>query len=345
MEHMDRHMDRVNGWRKILVTGGAGFIGSHLVTALLEAGYAVRVFDNFSTGRRSNLQPHERLQVVRGDVRELGALEEAAAGCDMAFHLAGIVGMRLAHQLASDSYEIAHQGTANFLRATGDSPCVLFSSSSVYGLRVNEICRESDRVGFEDALAFDGGQRGYACGKLALEQEGWSAAAGGRDVLIVRPFNVVGPRQLGEYGMVLPTFIAQALAGTDLTVYGDGEQSRCFSDVTVFIQTLLAIAGSRAAVTLEPRILNLGTSTRTTILDLARAVLRAVGGGRAIRHIPFQRIFPGRADVHYRVPCTQRLEELNGKILWPDIDAVVRRSIESFESATPAVSSAGTRAI
>jgi UDP-glucose 4-epimerase len=324
------YMHHKTGWKTVLVTGGAGFIGSHLVQALLETGHEVRVFDNFSTGAAANLPPHDRLRIIRGDVRDLGALEQAAAGCDMTFHLAGIVGMRLAHQLASDSYEIAKQGTANFLRATHDGPCVLFSSSSVYGLRVSEICRESDSIELEDGLAFDGGDLGYACGKLALEDEGKLAAARGRDVLIVRPFNVVGPRQIGQYGMVLPTFLTQALAGSDITVYGDGRQSRCFSDVTTFVQALLATVTSRPSHSNEARIVNLGTSTPTTILELAQAVLKVTRGRGAIKHIPFQQIFPGRTDVHYRVPCTRRLDALIGNVVWPDIETIVRRSLEAL---------------
>lgn len=323
-------MDHGFEWKKVLVTGGAGFIGSHLVHSLLEAGLQVRVFDNFSTGRYGNLRPHDGLQIIRGDVRDLRGLVVAAADCDMGFHLAGIVGMRLAHALASESYEISQTGTANFLRATQDCPCVLFSSSSVYGLRSNELCRESDRVELEGGLAFDGGCPGYACGKLVLEQLGLDAAAHGRDVLIVRPFNVVGPGQQGEYGMVLPTFIAQALAGAAMTVYGDGGQCRCFSDVTVFVRTLLTLLSLPAKSRLESQIVNLGTSMPTRVLDLAWAVLKVAGIGGTIQHVQFQAVFPGRVDVQYRVPCTRRVDDLIGKICWPDIETTVERSLESL---------------
>lgn len=322
-------------WETVLVTGGAGFIGSHLVHSLLASGYTVRVFDDFSTGSPAALSPHDRLELMPGDVRDPGAVARAAAGCDLAFHLAGVVGMRLAYRRARESYEIADRGTANLLRAIAGRPCVLFSSSSVYGLQATGRCREADRLSLRGGLAFDGGHRGYACGKLSLERHGEEAAARGQPVLIVRPFNVVGPRQSAAYGMVLPTFIEQALEGADLTVYDSGEQSRCFSDVTVFVRTLLALVGRHRFARSAPRILNLGNSVPTTILDLARAVLRAVPGPATIRHTPYAEAFPGRSDVYTRVPCTRSVERLIGKVQWPDIDAIVADVVSSREGIPP----------
>ena len=133
-------------WDTILVTGGAGFIGSHLVHSLLASGHTVRVFDDFSTSTRANLTPHDRLEFMPGDVRDREAMARAVAGCDIAFHLAGVVGMQLAYRRARDSYEIADRGTANLLSAIDGRPCVLLSSSSVYGLQVTDLCRESDRL-------------------------------------------------------------------------------------------------------------------------------------------------------------------------------------------------------
>jgi UDP-glucose 4-epimerase len=322
-------------WDTVLVTGGAGFIGSHLVRALLASGHTVRVFDDFSTGRRANLTPHDRLEFMAGDVRDRGAMARAAAGCDMAFHLAGVVGMRLAYRRARDSYEIAERGTANLLHAIDRRPCVLLSSSSVYGLQVTDVCRESDQLSLRGGLAFDGGHRGYACGKLSLERQGAAAAARGQPVLIIRPFNVVGRGQSAAYGMVLPRFIEQALAGSDLTVYGSGRQSRCFSDVTMFVRTLLALIGRHRFARSAPLILNLGGRIPTTVLELARAVLRAVPGPATIRHIPYQEVFPGRSDVQFRVPCTRSLEGLLGKLRWPVIDTIVGDVVGSREGVPP----------
>jgi UDP-glucose 4-epimerase len=307
-------------WDTVLVTGGAGFIGSHLVPALLASGHTVRVFDDFSTGSRANLTPHDRLEFMPGDVRDRGAIVRAAAGCGMAFHLAGIVGMQLAYRRARDSYEIADRGTANLLHAIDRRPCVLLSSSSVYGLQVTDLCRESDQLSLRGGLAFDGGHRGYACGKLSLERQGEAAAARGQQVLIIRPFNVVGRGQSAAYGMVLPRFIEQALAG---------------SDVTVFVRTLLALIGRHRFARSAPLILNLGSSIPTTVLDLARAVLRAVPRPTAIRHIPYAEVFPGRSDVHFRVPCTRSLEGLIGKLRWPDIDTIVGDVVSAREGVSP----------
>lgn len=328
-------MNNRTRWDTVLVTGGAGFIGSHLVHSLLADGHRVRVFDDLSTGSHANLPPHDRVELIPGDVRDRGAIARAAAGCDMAFHLAGVVGTQLAYRRAKESYEIADRGTANLLHAIDGRPCVLFSSSSVYGLQRTDLCRESDQVSLRDGLAFDGGRRGYASGKLSLERQGEAAAARGQPVLIVRPFNVVGRAQSAAYGMVLPRFIEQALAGADLTVYGSGRQSRCFSDVTVFVRTLLGLIDRHRFARSAPLILNLGCNIPTTILELARAVLRAVSGPSTIRHITYGEVFPGRSDVHVRVPCTRSLEALVGNVRWPDIDTIVGDIVNAREGVPP----------
>jgi UDP-glucose 4-epimerase len=135
--------------------------------------------------------------------------------------------------------------------------------------------------------------------------------------------------------MVLPRFIEQAFAGADLTVYGSGGQSRCFSDVTVFVQTLLDLIDRHRFARSAPLILNLGCSIPTTILELARAVLRAVPGPSTIRHIPYGEVFPGRSDVHLRVPCTRSLEGLVGNVCWPDIDTIVGNIVNPREAVPP----------
>ncbi len=310
---------------RLLVTGGAGFIGHHLVAERLLRGAAVTVLDDGSTGSWDALPAHPALRRVVGCVTDPAAVSRAVgAGVDRVYHLAGVVGVRLAVAERRRAHDVTVNGTRAVLAATGDAPVVLFSSSAVYGLHRADQAHEQLTIGQAEALEYDGGEPGYATGKWRLEQLGARAAQQGRGVLVVRPFNVVGLGQIGAYGMVLPRFLAAALAGRPLVVYDDGAQSRAFSGVATFLQALRRLEATPRA---WGSVVNVGAPTGTTILQLAHTVVDAVaehfGIAAEIRHRPYGEVFPGRVDVRARVPDPGSLTDLIGPLHWPDVTALV----------------------
>ncbi|MEV5148883.1 NAD-dependent epimerase/dehydratase family protein [Streptomyces sp. NPDC052727] len=303
--------------RPVLVTGGAGFIGGHLVRALTRAGHRVRVLDDLSTGRPDTSAGLPGVELVRGSVLDPGAVAAAAAGTGLVLHLAGVVGMRLAAEQAGLAHRVGRTGTANVLAHTGDVPVVLFSSSAVYGLSDGRApLAEDTPIDRSVPLAYDGGSEGYATGKWELERLGAEAVAAGRPVLVVRPFNVVGPGQRSRYGMVLPTFLRQAAAGQALTVHGDGSQRRCFTEVTQFTDRLLRLMAAAPAWRPGGNVYNIGSTRETSIGELARLVLAATGSTAGVVHVPYEQVFPGRSDVTGRVPATDRLRAVVGETRW-----------------------------
>jgi UDP-glucose 4-epimerase len=311
--------------RKTLVTGGCGFIGSHLVARLLDERDQVSVLDDLSTGRYENLPRSPRLTFHLGSVLDASAVARAAAGVDRIIHLASVVGMRLASSRQDLAYRVAVEGTSMVLGATGRRPIVIFSSSSVYPDVDQRAHHESDPLSNEAALAYDGGQPGYACGKLGLEHLAGEEGRKGRRVLIVRPFNVVGARQASAYGMVLPTFIENARATRPLRVYDDGEQTRTFADVTMFVDCLLRLMDRERAWMPPENTFNIGSTECTTINRLADLVREAAGARVPVVYTPYEAVFPGRRDVRSRLPDTTRLETVLGPLRWPSVTEIVRR--------------------
>ncbi len=314
------------GNQRVLVTGGLGFIGSHLIRRLLAEGCSVTVLDDESTGTRENLAGVagvERVNVILGTVLDREAVANAAQGCDMVIHLASVVGMQLAMRSHAKTYRVAVEGTRHVLEETEDLPIVLMSSSCVYG-HLAESCDEDRPVAYETALAFDGGSPGYATGKWQIERMGFQASAHGRRVLIVRPFNVVGPRQRSHYGMVLPRFIERASSGSPLVIYDDGRQERSFSDVRTFVDALLALIDCERAWQYGKNVVNLGTPNATSIRELAECVRTELGAEVPITCVPFTEVFPGLTDVRRRVPKLERLHEYVGARTWPSVQTIVR---------------------
>lgn len=320
--------------RRVLVTGGAGFIGSHLVSTLLARGAEVTVVDDFSTGAAANLPDHPSLRVVRGCVTDPSVLE-GAGPADLVFHLAAVVGMRLVAGDRARAYALAADGTAAVLAATGPAPIVIASSSAVYGLQRGGRASERARPAPSRLLEYDGGVPGYASGKWAAEELGRGAARAGRPVLIVRPFNVVGPRQSAAYGMVVPTFVDCAVESRPLTVFAPGTQTRCFTGVEAFVACLLRLVDTPAAWTVPDRTVNVGTDVPVSIDRLARIVLEETGSSSAIEVLPYESRFPHCHDVQRRVPDLDRLRSLVGDWAWPDVRTIVRGCVASLAAGQP----------
>lgn len=317
----------------MFVTGGAGFLGSWIVRELLELGLSVTVLDDLSTGCLTNLPVHPRLRLVRGSVLDPAATRDAAGSCSSGIHLAAVVGMRLAHSAAAHAYEVAVYGIRNLVDHTGDFPLIVVSSSAVYGLTDGVPVGEDLDVGDASALAYDGGKPGYALGKRHLEVLAQEAAERGRALVVLRPFNVAGPRQSERYGMVVPSFVRRALAGSPLEVHDDGMQTRSFCNVRTFARVVVDILRRPDAWRTPPRVLNVGNPVPTRILDLARIVLDETGSRSPITHVAYQDVFPGRTDVRGRIPDTHALEAWLGKPRWSSAREIVRAVVASERAA------------
>jgi len=295
----------------VLVSGGSGFIGSHLVEVLLELGHHVTVVDNLSTGRRSNLGPARekhagRLRFIEADLSR--ALDSFGAGERFSafYHLAAAVGVkRVMDDPISAIDTNVHETSAalRFAHARG-IPTLIASSSEVYGKPSNELFREDDDVTYGATTVT---RWSYACSKAIDE---FLALAYHRQhtlpTFVVRFFNTVGPRQVGDYGMVVPRFVNAALAGEDLLVHGDGTQSRCFADVRDIAQALPRIVATPGTA---GQVFNLGTDRSITIGELADTVIRVTQSRSRTRLMPYREAFasPGFEDLKHRKPDLSRI--------------------------------------
>jgi UDP-glucose 4-epimerase len=292
----------------VLVTGGAGFIGSHLVERLLADGKNVVVLDDFSTGNRDNLRAvarDPRLQVVQSEVSTCAELSKLAAGAEVIYHLAAAVGVELVvkspiRTLATNLHE-----TEVILEAAAEhqTPILLASTSEVYGKSQETAFGEEDNllIGPPHQARWS-----YACSKL-MDEFLTLAYAKERSlpVVIARLFNTVGPRQTGRYGMVLPRFIAAARAGQPLQVHGDGRQSRCFCYVRDTVESLVRLQNCPAA---RGQVFNVGSTEEITIFDLAKLVIEILHSESAIELVPYSRAYePGFDDMRRRKPVIDKL--------------------------------------
>lgn len=299
---------------RILITGGAGFIGSHLVGRLLSDGAEVVVLDDMSTGRESNLAPwlssSAPLSLVRGSVLDQDLVHRLIASVDTVVHLAAAVGVKLIMESPTQSILTNVTGTENVLRAAAERGCrfLLSSTSEVYGKGASDAFSEGDdlTIGATVNLRWS-----YACSKaldefmtLALVQERALPAT------VVRLFNTSGPRQTGRYGMVLPRFVRAACAGEPLVLHGDGLQSRCFCHVRDVVEALTRLLRTDAAI---GKVVNIGTREEITIRALAESVKRAVGSNSQIQTVPYAEVYgAGFEDMQRRVPDVSKLERLIG---------------------------------
>ncbi len=299
---------------RILVTGGAGFIGSHLSERLVKDGHNVTVVDDFSTGRASNLSHLsglENFSFAQGSILDTETLRPLIRKVDYVFHLAAAVGVFniVNNPLASLLTNI--RGTENVLEAafSSNTPVFLTSSSEVYGKNVSDSLKESDdrvlgspvtlRWSYSEAKAIDE-SLAYA---YFVEKQ--------LETRIVRFFNTVGPRQLGAYGMVVPRFVRSALANEPITIYGNGNQTRCFAHVYDAIDAVMAVAFAENTV---GRVINIGNDFEISINDLAQKIITEVNSKSEIVYVPYEEAYGnGFEDMERRVP---NLDLINRLVDW-----------------------------
>ena len=288
---------------KYLITGGAGFIGSHLSDALIAHGDEVVVLDNLSTGNRSNIEqliPNPNFTLIEGSILDTQLVNEVVESVDHVLHLAAAVGVFNIIDKPLESLPTNLRGTENILEASTkhNKEVLIASSSEIYGKNSNvPLHEESDRIvgsplksrwSYSEAKAIDESMA------IFFHQEK------GLTVRIVRLFNTVGPRQVGHYGMVVPRFVAAALKNEPLTVYGSGAQSRCFCHVYDAVRGILAIIGSQATI---GDAFNIGNNQEVTIEDLAKKVIEQTGSTSTIQKIAYEAAYSaGFEDMQRRVP-------------------------------------------
>ena len=314
---------------RYLITGGAGFIGSHLAERLLADGHHVTIVDDLTTGRTQNiarLRGHERFQMVRDSVENAGTMNILMSECDVVFHLAAAVGVRLVAEEPVRTIRTTIHGTEVVLEAANryGRPVLITSSSEVYGKgsRV-PFCEDDDVI--MGATKYSRWCYAYSKGideflGLAYHQQF------GLPVVLVRLFNTVGPRQVGQYGMVLPRFVSAALANEPIEVYGDGTQTRCFCHVADVVGALVALMGQPGAV---GDVFNLGGTDEISINDLAGRVIRLADSRSEIRHIPYEAAYK-RAfdDLPRRVPDLSRIRGAIGFTPQYTLDQVIGSVID-----------------
>ncbi|HNQ88160.1 MAG TPA: GDP-mannose 4,6-dehydratase [Verrucomicrobiota bacterium] len=297
----------------ILVTGGAGFIGSHLTERLVGAGRPVVVIDDFSTGSRENLAAvagHPALRVLEHPVSGCPGLRELVAGCAGVVHLAAAVGVDLVVRSPIRTIQTNLDETEAILGAASASqtPVLIASTSEVYGKSQQPEFREDDDLLIGPPHL---GRWSYACSKLTDE---FLALAYMRErglpVAVVRVFNTVGPRQTGRYGMVLPRFIESARRHEPLRVFGDGTQTRCFCYVGDTVEAILRLLSAPWAA---GQVFNVGSTEEISILDLARLVITTLESRSTIELVPYDQAYaPGFEDMRRRRPSIEKLHRLTG---------------------------------
>ena len=298
---------------KALITGGAGFIGSHLAEYLLSLDHDVAVIDDLSTGRLENvqhLQDNPRFHLAVDSITNEAVMDPLASECDIIYHLAAAVGVELIVRSPVHTIETNIMGTAAVLRVARryQRKVLLASTSEIYGKSTKlPFAEDDDRVLGPTTRS----RWSYSTSKatdeflaLAYHKEY------GLPVVIVRLFNTIGPRQTGRYGMVVPRFVAQALAGEPLTVYGDGTQTRCFADVRDVVRGIVALTNHPEA---EGQVFNLGSNREISIADLARLVIAITGSTSKIVYVPYEQAYEaGFEDMLRRVPDVSKVAGLIG---------------------------------
>ena len=320
---------------RALITGGAGFIGSHLAEELLRRGQEVWVVDDLSTGNMDNiahLKTQQAFHFVQGSVTDVDLLSSLVSQADVIYHLAAAVGVRLIIDRPVETIETNVRGTEVILQLSREAnkKVIIASTSEVYGKNSSvPFSEEHDLVLGPTTKS----RWSYACSKaideflaLAYWQQ-WNLP-----VVLVRLFNTVGPRQTGRYGMVIPTFVAQALAEEPITVFGDGSQSRCFTYVTDVVKAVATLAECPDAI---GEVFNIGNTEEITIDNLAMRVKTLTGSQSAIVHVPYEKAYEkGFEDMQRRVPDISKIQAAIGYVPTMGIDQILTAVIASYDETS-----------
>ena len=321
---------------KVFITGGAGFIGSHLAERYIADGHTVYVLDDLSTGAIANLDGvigHPGFHHRIGSVTDEALVGELVDRADVVVHLAAAVGVKLIVERPTHTIETNVRGSEVVLQAAAkkEKLTLIASTSEVYGKGVKLPFEEEDDLLFG---ATSKSRWAYACSKAIDE---WLALAyyreRGTPVIITRFFNTVGPRQTGRYGMVIPTFVRQGLAGEPITVYGSGEQRRCFGDVSDVVDCVVRLIEAPAAV---GGVFNVGNDQEISINELAALVRDKTGGRSEIVHVPYEEVYAeGFEDMERRIPSLVKLESTIGTRPRGSVEDIVHRVVEAMSEEAP----------
>ena len=316
---------------RVLITGGAGFVGSHLADGLLARGDEVFVLDNLSTGSIDNiahLKGHPKFHYTIDTVTNEPVLAELIDRCDAVVHLAAAVGVKLIVEAPVHTIETNVHGTEVVLKHANKKKklVVIASTSEVYGKSADVPFREDADLVLGPSEKH---RWAYACSKLIDE---FLALAYWKErklpVIILRLFNTVGPRQTGQYGMVIPNFVRQALAGHPITVFGDGTQSRSFTYVGDVVRAMLGLIDEPRAV---GQVFNIGNGHEITIGDLAARIKTLTRSASAIVHVPYEQAYEaGFEDMPRRVPDISKVRSLVGYEPTVELDEILQRVVEYF---------------
>ncbi len=334
---------------KVLITGGAGFIGSHLADTCLKRGDTVYIIDNLATGTLTNIahlrkdkRLQQRLHVHTDSILNFDLVFDLVNACDVVFHLAAAVGVRYILDNPLESIRVNIQGTEIILNlcAKLKKRVLLTSSSEVYGKHTHAPLVETDNIIYGPSSKF---RWSYAASKLMDE---FSALAyfrtKGLEAIIVRLFNTVGPRQTGAYGMVIPRLVGQALTGAPLTVYGDGTQTRTFTYVEDVVRALLMLMDTEQAA---GEVFNVGGTEEIAIKTLAEKIVRMTASGSAIRLMPYEDVFDKDfEDMQRRVPSIEKIRRLIGFAPETSLDTILERIIAAARNNGGGHSNADSRA-
>lgn len=321
---------------KALITGGAGFIGSHLAEALLDREHEVVVLDDLSTGSLQNiagLMRHPRFQFVLGSILDPQAVTDAVAACDVVYHLAAAAGVRLVFEQPVRTIHTNVDGTRQVLDAClrHGRKVLIASSSEVYG---KDVRTNGGRFREDDDITIGPSIRWCYATSKALDE--FLARAyrqeKGLPVVIARFFNTVGPRQTTAYGNVMARFAEQATSGNPLTMYGDGSQVRTFTWVGDTVDAVMRLMETPQA---DGEVFNVGSDEPVTVRELADRVLAATGSDSPVLTIPYEQAYgPGFEDVQYRVPDISKLRRLTGYAPTLSLDAILTRVIDDARRRT-----------